>query len=477
MDGKQTILAIDDNNVNLVMLKAMLSEEYNVETLTDALKAEETAKTMQPSLILMDIYMQGMDGSAICRSLKSNAETAYIPIIIVSGHRDGNDITNGLEAGADDYVAKPFSTKELKLRIKRRIESGSGLLQQKIRTYEREIASYYKYSANGIITVSPHLEIRRYNRRFLELFGITLRDNHNGKQLGSLISGEPMQKIMELTSKVGKPPIFETAHISLRNPDGSKTFIDATASRLSASEDDGILLVFTDVTKLTNMDSAILNAAVAAEERERKNLAQELHDGIGATLSSINIYMNLILSGGTDVDEFFRNIRLTKELVTQTIDGVKEIANNLHPVILTRFGLVATISNIIEGLEQSRLIQFNFDHSKYTDIKDKDLELSLYRIINELINNTLKYAEAKNVSLIMERGASNIWLQYSDDGKGFDTQPDSITVQGSGMGIGNIFGRIKGFNGICNLQAQPGHGMSMEIEIPYRENGTLATYQ
>lgn len=469
MDGKQTILAIDDNNVNLVMMKAMLSEEYNVETLTDALKAEETAMLMQPSLIIMDAYMQESSGCRICSALKSNPDTASIPIILVSGRHGSDDIITGLEAGADDYVAKPFSTKELKLRIKRRIQSGNEILAKKIRSYEREIASYYKYSANGIITVSPHLELRRYNRRFLELFGITLRDSHNGKPLRSLISGEPMHVIEDLAGKVGKPPIFETAHISLRNPDGSKTFIDATASRLSASEDDGILLVFTDVTKLTNMDSAILNAAVAAEERERKNLAQELHDGIGATLSSINIYMNLILSGGTDVDEFFRNIRLTKELVGQTIDGVKEIANNLHPVILTRFGLVATISNIIEGLQESRLISFNFNHSKYTDIKDKDLELSLYRIINELINNTLKYAEAKNVSLAMENGEGNIWLKYSDDGKGFDPNAYGGNPMGSGMGMGNIFGRVKGFNGICNLQTQPGSGMSMEIEIPYKE--------
>ncbi len=461
MDNRETILAIDSNNVNLVMLKAMLSGEYTVHTLQDAGRAAHTAADMQPSLILLDTYIPGTDGLSLCRELKANPDTAHIPIIIVSASPDH---ASGLEAGADDYIAKPYNARELKLRIRKRIDTSSGHLLQKIRTQEREISSYYKYSANGIITVSQQLELKRYNKRFLEIFNINSRDSHTGKSLRELIEGDPMRDIEELTSKVGKPPIFETAHITLHNPDGTSTYIDATASRVSASHDSGYLLAFTDVTRLHNLDSAILSATVEAEERQRKSIAQELHDGIGATLSSINIYMNMILSGGADVDETFKNIRLTKELVAQSIDEVKEIANNLHPVILTRFGLVATISNMIESLEQSRITKFAFHHSQYTDIQDKNLELAMYRIINELITNTLKYAEAKNVDITLERQGGTIWLQYSDNGKGFDPKQSHSDHQGIRMS--NIFGRVKGFNGICSLKSSPGCGMSMEIEFP-----------
>lgn len=460
----ETILAIDCNNVNLVMLKAMLNGQYSVHTLQTPAQAVQTAMEIQPSLILLDTYMPGKDIRAICREIKKNTQTASIPIIIASAD---TDITGGLEAGADDYITKPYNARELKLRIRKRIDTSAGKLTQKIRSQEREIASYYKYSANGIITVSEALEIRRCNMRFLEMFGINSRNSHTGQKLSDLIKGEPMREIEQLTAKVGKPPIFETAHIKLNKPGESATFIDATASRLSASDNSGFMLVFTDVTKLRNIDSAILSATVEAEERERKNIAQELHDGIGATLSSINIYMNMILSGGADADEIFKNIRLTKELVAQSIDEVKEIANNLHPVILTRFGLIATISNTLEELEQSRITEFVFDHSKYTDISNKNLELAMYRIINELITNTLKYAEARNVTITLERGPGNIWLQYTDNGKGFDPAGG----QGQGISLSNIFGRVKGFDGICNLQSSPGRGMSVEIEFPYAEPG------
>lgn len=218
-----------------------------------------------------------------------------------------------------------------------------------------------------------------------------------------------------------------------------------------------------------DLDSAILSAVVAAEERQRTKIAQELHDGMGATLSSVNIYLNLILSGGAEIDEIFKTVRLAKDLVGQAIESVKELANNLHPVILTRFGLVATIANMIEGLQQSRIIEIAFRHSGYADISDKNLELTLYRIINELITNTLKYSEAKKASIELERSLGKITLRYSDNGKGFDTSLADATPASMGMGLSNIFGRAKSFGGTCELKSAPGKGMGMLIEIPYSE--------
>jgi signal transduction histidine kinase len=214
------------------------------------------------------------------------------------------------------------------------------------------------------------------------------------------------------------------------------------------------------------MDNEIMNASQAAEERERTLLAQELHDGLGAVLSSINIYINLILSGGAEIDEIFKTLRLTKELVGQAIENVKDIANNLHPVILTRFGLVATVSNIIEGHQSSHLIKFNFEHSTFEELKDKDRELSIYRIINELINNTMKYAEARNVYLILATEGPTLKIHYEDDGKGFDLEKYFASPDSPTMGISNIMGRAKALDGTCDYKTSPGKGVQVDIELP-----------
>jgi PleD family two-component response regulator len=123
MDTKDKILAIDDNDVNLVMLKAMLSGEYDIVTLSDGADVENQVAAIKPDLILLDILMPGRDGLLICSEMKKNPDTQSIPIVIVSARNSSDDVANGLLAGADDYVSKPFSTAELKLRIRRRIDA------------------------------------------------------------------------------------------------------------------------------------------------------------------------------------------------------------------------------------------------------------------------------------------------------------------------------------------------------------------
>ncbi len=612
MDTKDKILAIDDNDVNLVMLKAMLSGEYDIVTLSDGADVENQVAAIKPDLILLDILMPGRDGLLICSELKKNPDTQSIPIVIVSARNSSDDVANGLLAGADDYVSKPFSTAELKLRIRRRIDASrpseqtmttirllteerdaarnkanalqaicdntseslilcradgtivsatqstgsilglpSGVeivgkniseiplpdqereviaqlasspspiasaryisprkrekdpailetkaipmhgsdgdyddiviktriidetnsddlntrkdLEIKLLKLEKEVAGIFKYSAKGILTTSLDLEIHRYNRRFLELFGIRRNINCTGIPLQKILPPKQMEIITDLISKVDKPPIFETAQTMIQNADGTKTYIEITASMLKTFGDTSLMLIFSDVTRFRNMDNEIMNAAQAAEERERTLLAQELHDGLGAVLSSINIYINLILSGGAEVDEIFKTLRLTKELVGQAIENVKDIANNLHPVILTRFGLVATISNIIEGLQNSHLIQFRFEHQTFQELSDKDRELSLYRIINELITNTMKYAEAKNVHLILATDGPMLHIHYEDDGKGFDLDKYLESPESMSMGISNIMGRAKALDGTCDFKASPGEGVKVDIEVP-----------
>lgn len=345
--------------------------------------------------------------------------------------------------------------------------------EKRIIQQEKEISSLFKYSANGIISINQNLEVERYNKRFLELFNITKNDDLTGVKLDTIIKGEPLKGIIKLVEKVGKPPLFETATISKTKSDGTKMFVEATASKMTIGDDVISLLIFTDITTLKNMDSAILSASNAAEEKERTRLAQELHDGLGALLSSINIYINLIISGGTEYEESFRTLKLTKELVGQAISSVKEIANNLHPVILSRFGLVATIKNIIEGLENSRLIKFGFSHSLYKPTNDKALELSVYRIINELINNTMKHAKAKNVAISLATENNHLLLEYADDGVGFDMKKLPKSKDGTGRGLSNIIGRVKAVNGKCSFKTKPHKGLNVLIEIPYMSGGQL----
>ncbi len=341
------------------------------------------------------------------------------------------------------------------------------IYEKKIIRQEKEISNLFKYNANGIISVDQDFILQRYNRRFLELFDIPGSADFTGRRLDTVLKGQVLKDVVRLIDKVGKPPLFETAPLVQLKEDGSKMYIEATASKITVAGDTICSLVFADVTGLRNIDNAVLTATTLAEEKERTRLAQELHDGLGAQLSSINIYINLILSGGVETSEIFRTLKLTKDILGEAISGVKEIADNLHPVILTRFGLVATINNIIEGLENSRLIKFGFTHSEYVPLEDKNLELNVYRIINELINNTMKHSKAKNTAISLVSEKDSLVLEYADDGVGFDSSVVSYSGDSkSGHGLQNIKARVKAVDGKFFFRSSPGRGFQVLIRIP-----------
>ncbi len=119
MAMKSSILAVeDDNDIQDLLTYNLVQAGYKVFNAYDGAKGLELANQHQPSLILLDIMLPEVDGLTACRRLKENPKTAHIPIIMLTAKGEENDIVLGLELGADDYMVKPFSIKELVARIR-----------------------------------------------------------------------------------------------------------------------------------------------------------------------------------------------------------------------------------------------------------------------------------------------------------------------------------------------------------------------
>ena len=118
---RELILAVDDNQVNIKMLYEMLNHDYNFISANDGSTAIEKATAHHPDMILLDVMMPGKNGFETCRELKSKPETANIPIIFLTARSDNESVIEGLQAGAVDYVCKPFRREELECRIRNHI--------------------------------------------------------------------------------------------------------------------------------------------------------------------------------------------------------------------------------------------------------------------------------------------------------------------------------------------------------------------
>jgi signal transduction histidine kinase len=208
-------------------------------------------------------------------------------------------------------------------------------------------------------------------------------------------------------------------------------------------------------------EKKVLQAVMDTEEKERRKLAKDLHDGIGPLLS--NIKMSVSALDRSQIKDFNQTvIDNISSLINESIVSLKDISNNLSPHILNSFGLASAVNSFIENINRLGKIDVSFSGNLENIRFESQTESNLYRIICELFQNTVKHAEAANISLLMHYQDGKLVAQYFDDGIGFDI-PETESL--NGMGMSNIQSRIKAMNGVIEHRRIQPKGMMTSITI------------
>lgn len=214
-----------------------------------------------------------------------------------------------------------------------------------------------------------------------------------------------------------------------------------------------------------SVNKYILTAALRAEEKSRSHFAKELHDGMGPLLSSAKMSLTAISRKGRSPEEL-RIIENTAYVIDEAIRSVREISNNMSPHLLMNFGLARGVENFINKSAAIHNEKFSFKTNLKGERFEEDVEVIFYRVICELINNSLKHAACSEITLSLMHMGNRLCLTYADNGKGFNLQ----TVADYGMGLSNIHSRIHSLGGELEILSAKGKGMSAEVsvEIPER---------
>jgi len=210
-------------------------------------------------------------------------------------------------------------------------------------------------------------------------------------------------------------------------------------------------------------EKMFLKAIIQTEEKERKRFAKDLHDGLGPILSTVKMSISTLENMNQD--------KITKEIVKNTnlaineaIKSIKEISNNLSPHILDNFGLLRALHNFINKINVTQVIKVNLASNIGDDRFDSDVEVVLYRVICELINNTIKHSKAKNIDINLFREDKMLNIVYQDNGKGFD-KSEWDYPNDRGMGLSNMISRINSLKGEMWIDTEPGRGMTTTIKV------------
>lgn len=207
----------------------------------------------------------------------------------------------------------------------------------------------------------------------------------------------------------------------------------------------------------------ILSTVLRTEEKERMRLSKELHDGLGPLLSSAKMSLSE-LSKTKLSDEDAELLANTNYVIDEAIRALREISNNLSPHMLTTFGLSKALNNFINkctSLNSSKNIEIKFDTNLRTERFDTNVEVILYRVICELITNSIKHSDCSLITLSLRYEGDMIAIHYADNGKGFDPS----AVIDTGMGLSNITSRIVSLHGNVDIWSEHKKGMTADIMI------------
>jgi two-component system, NarL family, sensor kinase len=204
-------------------------------------------------------------------------------------------------------------------------------------------------------------------------------------------------------------------------------------------------------------------AVLKGEEQERTRLAKDLHDGLGGMLSGIKYSFQTMKGNLVMTPDNAQAFERSMDMLDSSIKEMRRVAHNMMPEALVKFGLDTALKDFCNDINQSGALQVNYQSIGLEKaVIEQTSAITIYRIVQELINNTMKHAAAKTAIVQVSKTDGEISITVEDDGKGFNPV---ILEGGKGIGWSNIQSRVEYLKGKLDVQSQPGKGTSVHIEL------------
>jgi signal transduction histidine kinase len=204
-------------------------------------------------------------------------------------------------------------------------------------------------------------------------------------------------------------------------------------------------------------------AVLKGEEQERTRLAKDLHDGLGGMMSGIKYSLQTMKKNLVMTPENQQAFERSMDMLDSSIEEMRRVAHNMMPEVLVKYGLNTALNEFCSSVNQSGALQVSYQSIGMDKEQiEQTTAITIYRIVQELVNNTMKHASAKSAIVQVSNTDDTITITVEDDGKGFDPV---ILQQAKGIGWSNIKSRIDYLKGKLDVRSEPGNGTSVHIEL------------
>ncbi len=499
------ILVIDDLNVNVEAVKGILNTympDYEVLSALSGKEGIETAINQQPDTILLDYLMPHMNGFEVCKALKEDERTRPIPVLMVSALGDSARVrTEGLNAGADAFISKPFDIRELValVNVMLRIKSAEDQLRKRnteLELFIKKQTRHYQDSEERFLQISRHAQEFFWELEPNGIFSFISASAEGiiGYDVSEIIGQRRLWNFAHkhegrsdegtIRNKFDRHEVFDDEEFVFEHKDKRKVWLSVNGfpvydehknfmgyrgvcddkTRRKEAEDKlnkSMEEVRAYQRKLKNLNKEL----TLTEEKERKRIAEYIHDGIGQTLSLAYIKLSALLSHELpeDVRQSIGNV---SGLINNAILESRSLTYDLSPPVLYEFGLLPAIKWKLDQVNKKFNIQTSFSSNNGDIYFESETTVNIYRIICELITNAIKHAGARHIGIGLYRENGNFRFEVNDNGKGFDVATLEGPEAADTYGLFSISERLDSMNGALEINSSPGEGTKVHVIVP-----------
>ncbi len=492
MNSKARILIVDDQKSARETLQALLlKENYDLVFAENGSEALEKAQKQPPDLILLDVMMPDMDGFEVCQRLRSDYSLGEIPVIMVTALDDNRSRMKGIEAGADDFVTKPYDRTELRIRIRTivRLDRYRKLLAERA-NYEQLV----ELSPEGIMIVDMHEIIRLVNSQIVRMLGISTKDDIIERRISTLNEFENRELLLlshqRIINGIIGNPLFE---VSIIRVGGDNIPVEVCCGPFTYMGKPAAQFVMRDITERKRAEEVEREAETLKRvDRFRKELLSDISHELRTPLAGIKGYTTLLLSYGDKLanekkSESLISIDYCTNRLLELVDNLLDISrfeSGTMNLDRKQYDIKYVLHEAVKEAKTactSHTIQLAKVESGTVSIDMKRIQ----QVIGNLIGNAIKYsAEGTEIFITGEKIGAEFIVSVSDEGMGipedkldkvFDKlyRIDQKQTGAPGLGLGLAICKqiIGAHGGQIWARSKVGEGSTFYFTIPLESSG------
>lgn len=468
---KQTInaLVIEDNLGDFVLIEEYLADFFSNPSVENAKTFREAAAALTARtdrhIVLLDLSLPDKSGEELIRQVSTYS--GQIPVIVLTGYDDLSFSIKSLAMGISDYLLKDELSplvlyKSIMYALERQRVTAA------LRDSEKRYRDLFQLSPQPMwvldLEIHSFLDVNQsaidhYGHSKEEFLAMTLADIHKEEDLADM-----KRAIAEVDENSTVHLIGESKHIK---KNGEVIYVDLVGQVFHFNGRLTELVLATDITERKKAGERLLSATVTAEDNERKRIAQDIHDGLQQTLITAMLNIEPVLEETDRLSQGVRErFRRGYTYLNQGINETRNIAHQLMPKAIEDFGYSGAIRNMLDHLHSAT--QFHYHDNLGINRLPGTIEVGLYRITQEAVNNILKYSHADEAFIQVTRAADSVQLTIEDNGKGFNTGDREGNA--SHQGLSFMQSRVGSMGGTLEITSEIGKGTWIFVEIPLNQD-------